>query len=206
MRLDYAFATHASLAARDPRARHVLVLKLGNPAQAKPPESSQGGAEVRQKRVSSGGSLAAMATHQMTRAFGSLSVSGSRPSSTSAPTFGFCSCMRGQSILGAVAGGPRSLARVGCSAKVGIWRPCSGPTRDRPCKCSKYCSVHNLKGATSAGAGAERRRSVAARGAVAVFAKQNAKQRERLSEKQRQYNKSRKSAVATRMRKVCYCL
>ena len=41
------------------------------------------------------------------------------------------------------------------------------------------------------------------RGAVAVFAKQNAKQRERLSEKQRQYNRSRKSAVATRMRKVC---
>ena len=47
---------------------------------------------------------------------------------------------------------------------------------------------------------------MAARGAVAVFAKQNAKQRERLSEKQRQYNKSRKSAVATRMRKVCYLL
>ena len=45
---------------------------------------------------------------------------------------------------------------------------------------------------------------MAARGAVAVFAKQNAKQRERLSEKQRQYNKARKSAVATRMRKVCY--
>ena len=52
-------------------------------------------------------------------------------------------------------------------------------------------------------AGAERRRSVAARGAVAVFAKQNAKQRERLAEKQRQYNKARKSAAATRMRKVC---
>jgi ribosomal protein S20 len=44
---------------------------------------------------------------------------------------------------------------------------------------------------------------VAARGAVAVFAKQNAKQRERLAEKQRQYNKARKSAAATRMRKVC---
>jgi len=43
---------------------------------------------------------------------------------------------------------------------------------------------------------------VAARGAVAVFAKQNAKQRERLAEKQRQYNKARKSAVATRIRKV----
>lgn len=44
---------------------------------------------------------------------------------------------------------------------------------------------------------------MAARGAVAVFAKQNAKQRERLAEKQRQYNKARKSAVATRIRKVC---
>ena len=51
-------------------------------------------------------------------------------------------------------------------------------------------------------AGAERRRTVAVRSAVAVFAKQNAKQRERLSEKQRVYNKARKSAIGTRMRKV----
>ncbi|KAK9846286.1 hypothetical protein WJX81_001011 [Elliptochloris bilobata] len=90
-----------------------------------------------------------MATHQLTRALGNMSVSGSRAPSSAAPSFGFCSCLRGQSLTGA-----------------------------------------------------ERRRSVAARGAVAVFAKQNAKQRERLAEKQRQYNKSRKSAVATRMRKV----
>ncbi len=40
------------------------------------------------------------------------------------------------------------------------------------------------------------------RSAVAIFAKQNAKQRERLSEKQRVYNKARKSAIGTRMRKV----
>ena len=52
-----------------------------------------------------------MATHQMTRAFGSLSVSGSRPSNTGAPGFGFCACMRGQSILGAVAGGPALLGK-----------------------------------------------------------------------------------------------
>jgi len=36
-----------------------------------------------------------------------------------------------------------------------------------------------------------------------VFAKQNALQRQRLAEKQRVYNKARKSAVATRIKKVC---
>ena len=44
-----------------------------------------------------------MATHQLTRAFGSLSVSGSRRPSTATPSFGSCSCLRGQSVLGAVA-------------------------------------------------------------------------------------------------------
>lgn len=43
----------------------------------------------------------------------------------------------------------------------------------------------------------------AARGSVVVFAKQNALQRQRLAEKQRVYNKARKSAVATRIKKVC---
>ena len=42
-----------------------------------------------------------------------------------------------------------------------------------------------------------------ARGSVVVFAKQNALQRQRLAEKQRVYNKARKSAVATRIKKVC---
>ena len=41
-----------------------------------------------------------------------------------------------------------------------------------------------------------------ARGSVVVFAKQNALQRQRLAEKQRVYNKARKSAVATRIKKV----
>ncbi len=40
------------------------------------------------------------------------------------------------------------------------------------------------------------------RSSLVVEAKQNAKQRERLSEAQRVYNKARKSAVATRIKKV----
>ena len=38
-----------------------------------------------------------------------------------------------------------------------------------------------------------------------IEAKQNAKQRIRLSEKHRMYNKARKSAIATRMKKVMTC-
>jgi hypothetical protein len=37
-----------------------------------------------------------------------------------------------------------------------------------------------------------------------VEAKQNAKQRQRLSEKQRVYNRARKSAVATRVKKASF--
>lgn len=49
---------------------------------------------------------------------------------------------------------------------------------------------------------APRRQCSVARGAFTVVAKQNATQRIRLSEKERMYNKARKSAVATRMKKV----
>lgn len=42
-----------------------------------------------------------MATHQLTRALGNLSVSGCRPPSAATPSFSFCSCMRGRSLLGA---------------------------------------------------------------------------------------------------------
>lgn len=46
------------------------------------------------------------------------------------------------------------------------------------------------------------RASASSRSPLIVEAKQNAKQRQRLSEKQRIYNKARKSAVATRVKKV----
>lgn len=45
-------------------------------------------------------------------------------------------------------------------------------------------------------------RCVTARATFQVVAKQNSLKRERTSEKARQYNKSHKSAVATRMKKV----
>lgn len=49
---------------------------------------------------------------------------------------------------------------------------------------------------------ATQRSATVARSSLVVEAKQNAKQRERLSEAERVYNKARKSAVATRIRKV----
>lgn len=52
-------------------------------------------------------------------------------------------------------------------------------------------------------AGASGRTGALSRAPLVIEAKQNAKQRERLSEKQRVYNKARKSAVGTRMKKVC---
>ena len=51
-------------------------------------------------------------------------------------------------------------------------------------------------------AGTDRSLLCSSRGALTIVAAQNAKQRQRLSEKQRLYNKDRKSAVATRMKKV----
>lgn len=46
------------------------------------------------------------------------------------------------------------------------------------------------------------RAAVARVAALPVLAKQNAKQRERLAEAQRSYNRQRRSAIATRMKKV----
>lgn len=46
-------------------------------------------------------------------------------------------------------------------------------------------------------------RCVTARATFQVVAKQNSLKRQRTSEKSRQYNKSHKSAVVTRMKKVC---
>ncbi len=60
-----------------------------------------------------------MATAQLTRAMGGLSVSGSRrPSTPAAPGFGFCACMRGQSLIGAhlgsIAGGALRCLLLSC--------------------------------------------------------------------------------------------
>ena len=59
-----------------------------------------------------------------------------------------------------------------------------------------------LGGAAVRCAGTDRSLLCSSRGALTIVAAQNAKQRQRLSEKQRLYNKDRKSAVATRMKKV----
>lgn len=63
------------------------------------------------------------------------------------------------------------------------------------------CSLTRLCAATAA----PQRQCSVARSAFVIEAKQNAKQRIRLSEKHRMYNKARKSAIATRMKKVTCC-
>jgi small subunit ribosomal protein S20 len=76
----------------------------------------------------------------------------------------------------------------------------------RPCRTPVTASASRL-GSSPALRGcqllqAPRRQCSVARAAFTVVAKQNATQRIRLSEKERMYNKARKSAVATRMKKV----
>ncbi len=62
------------------------------------------------------------------------------------------------------------------------------------CACNEFFSCVSCA--------APRRQYSVARAGFTVEAAQNAVQRIRLSEKQRMYNKARKSAVATRMKKV----
>jgi len=54
--------------------------------------------------------------------------------------------------------------------------------------------------------GADRSHPSSSRSSLTIVAAQNSKQRERLAEKQRAYNKDRKSAMATRMKKVIKAL
>lgn len=109
-----------------------------------------------------------------------VSVSG-RTTRTAAPSAnlrsGFSTTLRGQALAG--------------DAMTDCWLAC-------------ICSAASTDVVNPFAAPSQR--IVASRAAFQVVAKQNSLKRQRTSEKARVYNKAHKSAVATRMKKVCTCL
>ena len=87
-------------------------------------------------------------------------------------------------------------------------RPCAAETRHRCAGCSPPntgtapAPQAQLSPVPTSGAPPAPRAAVGRVSALPVVAKQNAQQRERLAEQQRSYNRARRSAVATRMKKV----
>jgi hypothetical protein len=87
-----------SLAASDPSDYGLPAERIGGKTRSQESARWAGGLSTHRGPES----CTAMATAQLTRAMGGLSVSGSRPTSApAAPSFGFCACMRGQSLIGA---------------------------------------------------------------------------------------------------------